>query len=210
MAKQVRSSSRYVLTTEANVLTAEGTSRVARTTQQTQTAVRAPVSIPGLADPAARALSLTTPPPSPPRPAGTPACDPTQGTPASMDDPLARCDCDCHGYESSAGIMRPAYDAMKIGPGFLQCEHIDGANGYPAGVCHPVKSCCGDDSMMAGRRLDYEAAADATVAALEDDNELKETVEETVEEKLAALAAKNSALEAKFAALEAKLMHMAA
>ena len=130
MAKQVRSSSRYVLTTEANVLTAEGTSRVARTTQQTQTAVRASVSIPGLADPAARALSLTTPPPSPPRPAGTPACDPTQGTPASMDDPLARCDCDCHGYESSAGIMRPAYDAMKIGPGFLQCEHSDGANGY--------------------------------------------------------------------------------
>ena len=116
------------------------TQRVARTTQQTQTAVRASVSIPGLADPAARAPSLTTPPPSPPRPAGTPL----------------------------------------------------------------------GDAMMMGRRLDYEAPADATVAALEDDNELKETVEETVEEKLAALAAKNSALEAKFAALEAKLMHMAA
>ena len=92
--------------------------------------------MPGLADPAARALSLTTPPPSPPRPAGTPLAD----------------------------------------------------------------------AMMMGRRLDYEAPADATVAALEEDNELKETVEE----KLAALAAKNSALEAKFAALEAKLMHMAA
>ena len=96
--------------------------------------------MPGLADPAARALLLTTPPPSPPRPAGTPLAD----------------------------------------------------------------------AMMMGRRLDYEAPADATVAALEDDNELKEAVEETVEEKLAALAAKNSALEAKFAALEAKLMHMAA
>ena len=116
------------------------TQRVARTTQQTQPAVRAPVSMPGLADPAARALLLTTPPPSPPRPAGTPLAD----------------------------------------------------------------------AMMMGRRLDYEAPADATVAALEEDNELKETVEETVEEKLAALAAKNSALEAKFAALEAKLMHMAA
>lgn len=74
-----------------------------------------------------------------------------------------------------------------------------------------MKSCC--DTRVAaypGRRLHYEAPADAKVAALQDDNELKEAVEETVEEKLAALAAKNSALEAKFAALEAKLMHMAA
>ena len=38
----------------------------------------------------------------------------------------------------------------------------------------------------------------------------EDELEETVEEKLAALAAKNLALEAKFAALEAKLMHMAA